>query len=546
MNQQVVTFHKEKTSTIKVAISETTELPDVEKKQDNETILTIDQAKHVVFSELKVLNAVLTNACNLSCSYCFEQHKKDYGRFNLETLKKAYDFLVNANTLENKRFQFFGGEPMAQKKLILEFIRTYDEELTKNKSTTQVSIVTNGLLLTPEFIEEYCNKPYANMCISLDTHDAEVDKRDIDQAGIDYIMEMIRLIPQRLKDTELLAIRITINQESVYQFEEFCDKLYALGVRHLLIHPLIMSREQGMVVWNEEVWKYHYDSVVRVITKYHDLRIEWAEGVGIKGESNCMVGSDMITMDASGDFSGCYFFTNLKSDVPHTLLGNLFKDEIFIDRYKGFQKQYSNFQDNHEECQTCNYRNFCYQCPAGNVSLGGDLFRPDGMCKRIVSLFVTLRQDINKKMMNLKIKRIREAYEEEGKDVLSRTAIHLMSRYFTGAIADDLKLREMSNLPDYRNVLAEFRIRASNNCEYEFDLSSLLSDLNMYNDKLSAVDFYKFICEKFNIPVPNYETKGTVEEECYFLGLTHLPLFNGSQYTGKEDPEHTRSRIFEL
>jgi sulfatase maturation enzyme AslB (radical SAM superfamily) len=86
-------------------------------RKPDERVLKIDEVRDVVFSELKVMNLLLTNACNLACSYCFEQHKKDYGRFDVESLKKAYDFFAGCNDLENKRFQFFGGEPMAQKKL---------------------------------------------------------------------------------------------------------------------------------------------------------------------------------------------------------------------------------------------------------------------------------------------------------------------------------------------------------------------------------------------------------------------------------------------
>lgn len=534
MSEQVVKFYKE------------AKKKEVIVRNPNERVLKIDEVRDVVFSELKVMNLVLTNACNLACSYCFEQHKKDYGKFDLVTLKKAYDFFVSCNDLTNKRFQFFGGEPLAQKKLILDFIRTYDEELIKGRQIAKVSIVTNGLLMTPEFIEEFCNKPYTNMCISLDTHNAEVDKRDIDQKGIDYILNMISLIPQGFKDEHQLSMRITINQESVYHLEEYIDKLYELGVRHLMIHPLIMSREQGMVDWEEKTWNDHYDAVVHSINKYSKLRIEWAEGVGVKGQSNCMVGSDMITIDASGEFSGCYFFTNLKEDLPHTLLGNLLKDEIYIDRYQAFQTQYEAFGSKHEECQTCDYRNFCYQCPAGNASLGGELFRPDGMCKRIVQLFLVLRQDINKKEMIEKVRRMTEAYYAEGEIVLSRVAIHLMHRYFHGVVANDEELRSHTDLPDYRKVLAQFFKYASDDVEYKFTIDGLIADIGDSQNAWSAGAFYQFICDKFNIKVPPFKSTYTAEEECYFLTFIHLPLFDDSRYSVKTEPEHTRSRLFDL
>ena len=530
MSEQVVMFHKK--------------APEVPK----ERILTIAEARHVAFSELKVMNMILTNACNLSCSYCFEQHKKDYGKFNLETLKAGYDFLVNCNPLDNKRFQFFGGEPLAQKKMILEFVRTFHDELVANQDSTKVGIVTNGLLLTPDFIDEFCNLSYAQLCISLDTHNAEVDKRDIDQKGIDYILEMVGLVPQKMKDEHKFAIRCTINQESVYHLEDYIDKLYALGVRHLVIHPLIMSKEQGMIEWSDQTWNDHYEVLVRCINKYLDFRVEWAEGVGVKGQSNCMVGSDMITVDASGDFSGCYFFTNLKGDLGHTLLGNVFKDEIYIDRYQAFQKQYVEFHGKHEECQTCNYRDFCYQCPAGNASLGGELFRPDGMCKRIVKLFIVLRADINKKEMIKKYRDMESSYQQEGPIVLARAATYLLYLTLIGKHMQTGSFDPYTSLPDYKKALGVFKqVIISGEQNPNIKLGDLLSRINENTEEVDAFDFYVFLCEQKQIPVDfDYQKTGSSTEECYFVTLIHLLLLDGSQYAVKYDPEHSRSRLFEL
>ena len=99
---------------------------------ENERKISVKEAKTTVFSELKYFNIMLTNACNLSCKYCFEQHKKDYGRFTIEKLNQMYDFLLDCNSDDGKLFQFFGGEPLSQKKLILEFCKTNQERLSKN------------------------------------------------------------------------------------------------------------------------------------------------------------------------------------------------------------------------------------------------------------------------------------------------------------------------------------------------------------------------------------------------------------------------------
>jgi sulfatase maturation enzyme AslB (radical SAM superfamily) len=277
--------------------------------------VTIEEAKATIFSELKYFNIMLTNACNLSCSYCFEQHKKDYGRFTIEKLNAMYDFLLDCNSDDGKLFQFFGGEPLAQKKLILEFCRVNHEKLSRNNLRARVSIVTNGLLMTPEFVKEYFDYDFTQIVISLDTDRAEFDQREIGQEGIDHIFNMIALIPKAKKDEHQVCIRCTINQESVERLPGYIDRLYEHGIRNFIIHPLILSRTGGALDWDQDIWNNMHRNILDALDKYPDFKISWAEGVGSKGNSNCMVGSDMISMDASGDFSGCYFFTNIKDSI---------------------------------------------------------------------------------------------------------------------------------------------------------------------------------------------------------------------------------------
>ena len=71
-----------------------------------EKIVPASSVKYL-FQELKQMNLILTNACNLSCSYCYEQHNKDFGRFTSESLLQSYNWFKNVNTQKRKIFQFF-------------------------------------------------------------------------------------------------------------------------------------------------------------------------------------------------------------------------------------------------------------------------------------------------------------------------------------------------------------------------------------------------------------------------------------------------------
>lgn len=554
MSESPITFHPKKSLKTQVSLAEMPALDSTGRKSyyvipsDTETIKAIDDVKGVVFSELKYFNVILTNACNLACSYCFEQHNKDYGRFDIPKLKKLYDFLATCNNDDGRLFQFFGGEPLAQKKLILEFCETFKDELDANKNSVRVSIVTNGLLLTREFVEQYFSYDFTQIVISLDTDDAEHDQREIEQEGIDHIFDMIKLIPWEKKRDHQVCIRSTLNEQSVDRQSGFIDRLYLDGIRNLIIHPLILSKDSGAIIWQENNWNKVHQDILAALTKYPDFKITWAEGVGSKGESNCMIGSDMITVDPSGDFSGCYFFTNGKESFGHTILGNILNDQIYVDRYKAFQKTYVDALSMHEECRTCNLQGFCYQCPAGNMATGGVPFRPDGMCKRIVKLFLDLRTDLSRKQFLTKFKNIEEAYADEGDIVLSRAMIHLMHKKMLNKYIDIPVLQAFEQLPNYKKVLKYFRNILENNQALLFDtLEELINNIDSVTGEVSAYDFYVYYCNKFDYPITvDYNRKHTQVEENYFITLLHLLILDNAQFARKKEEEHSVSRIFTL
>ena len=103
----------------------------------------------------------------------------------------------------------------------------------------------------------------------------------------------------------------------------------------MVVHPLTLDSSQGFIRWDDWEWEKLHKDILAVLNTYTDLQIHFSEGVGQKEEENCMIGSDMIAIDASGDFSGCYFFTNQKGGpTADTILGNIYQDKIYLDRYK--------------------------------------------------------------------------------------------------------------------------------------------------------------------------------------------------------------------
>jgi len=487
-----------------------------------ETIETFRSAKHL-FQDLNHLNAILTNACNLSCTYCYEQHNKDYGRFTVESLRQSWDWLLNVNDKHNKTFQFFGGEPLIHKQLMLDFINSDPEHFQtvyENDRQQVISVCTNGLLLDNNFINEYFAKPYTYMLLSLDTINAEIDHRQIDQIAIDKLLDYITVIPQDVKDNRRVVIRCTLSEETAPYMNDFIDAIYARGVRQMIVHPLILDSSRGFISWANNSWERLHQDILHNLDKYSDLQIQFVEGVGKKHESNCMVGADMIAIDASGDFSGCYFFTNMKTNgTGHTILGNILKDKVYTDRYKTFQKAYNDMFDSEEQCRTCDYRNACYQCPAGNTDTGSKLFRPDDMCQKIVKLYLDLQDDVAKKsFMRVFDKSMREAEQYGFDHYVSASLAMLALLYFSNS---NIPLKDvlMLELPDHKRMVNWFIANLDANYQ-PFGPEEFNNIVD--NNQQSVVNLYNKFSQLHNLNTRPLDTSGTAEDIFYINTIAQM------------------------
>jgi uncharacterized protein len=504
-----------------------------------ETIVPLSSVSYL-FQELKQMNLILTNACNLSCSYCYEQHNKDFGRFTNESLLSAYRFLVEANNRQKKVFNFFGGEPLIHKDIILDFVRKNEKELQDNARgdfNTVVGIVTNGLLLTKPLIDEFLSYDFTYILISLDTDRSEVDHREIGQENIDQLMEHIRYMPDAPKQEKRVTIRCTLARENAPFFTEFADNLYERGIRRMVVHPLVLDSSKGFIRWKDEEWSKLHADILTVLDKYADMQIHFSEGVGQKGEENCMIGSDMIAIDASGDFSGCYFFTNQKANsTSDTILGNLFHRNIYIDRYKTFQKEYARMFELEEQCQKCDYKNACYQCPAGNLDTGTRMFRPDDMCQKIVKLYIDLQEDISKKQFKKKYEIICSALEVEGENVTFAKAISYLMFFFHFNYHPKLEVVHdgIYEIDDYRKMLFLWKNIISGDDIVNYTTTDFVRQIKdaLTDDTLEIDEFYYFILKRGNLaPSNNKVAAVSPYQRAFFLSLLHMIILQSMHKT---------------
>lgn len=494
-----------------------------------------------LFEDLHQINVILTNACNLSCTYCYEQHNKDFGKFTVESLHKVYTFLADIKgTQQTKNFQLFGGEPLIHKQLILNFLEEHKEEIERNSRgefSTAVSICTNGLLLNEEFVKDYFSYEGTSLVISLDTLEAELDHRQISQEALNKLLNIIDYIPQKVKDQHRVVIRTTLAEEHLTFLLDFVENIYARGVKQFILHPLVLDSGRGFIQWSNKKWDKLYSDITLILDKYEDLIFQFSEGVGKKKENNCLVGSNMLAIDGSGDISGCHFFTNLKDNgAGIAILGNILENTFYKERYSGFHTAYNEMFEKEEQCKACNYKNLCYQCPAGNLDVDGSLFRPDDMCQNIIKLYIQLHEDMSRKQFSAKLTKIVEAVNTEGDLALSKGLSYLLFYYLYKYHPNPVQVHKGLNIPHKEIVGIWKRI-----LHKELNIpepKNFLQFLEASADSASVGD----ISEIYYLGTPSSKEVESTEEysRAFFLTLLHFIVLvpMASSFTNNFNYEH--------
>lgn len=250
-------------------------------KLDKSSISFSSNEGREFLKNLATINVLVTQNCNLKCSYCFEKHKNK-NKFDIDTLYKVFQFIKNVDNGRQRTINFFGGEPLLEKELILNFLKQYKEEIENTKSV-DISLITNATLLTTDFIDNFLGYSFSKLIISFDTDKPELDNRKLGKEAIKSILEKIKYIIENY-GPERLYIATSVSSKQIDYFDEFTKKLVLeYGVKNFYITPIIPLEED----WTDKKIKQLEYSLRWLLT--NDIEVQFLESSGMKYTSNCML-----------------------------------------------------------------------------------------------------------------------------------------------------------------------------------------------------------------------------------------------------------------
>lgn len=390
------------------------------RKLSGNILPSIDVKKNVNNYEGRTSTLILTDDCNLRCSYCYLLHKTPQS-MSWETAKKfidlkfeeAKDFhlipIIEQDKIEHRKiFEFIGGEPLLESDLMFQCIDYILEKISKLldnhpwkredwpcdcgnpncfQSGIRFMVSTNGLALEKREIREKFEKignKYIHLGITLDGPKEMHDKCRVDQNG-NGSWEKVMNIWAWYRDfckSGADSTKSTISPENInYVYDVIKFFIEDMNIHYIAQNCVFEN------VWKKEHPIILFEQLCKVADfliegeKYKDFYVRWFDfNIFGKSESDkkwCGAGSYMDACDWQGNIYPCLRFKSLFQREPF-VLGNIdigvdkIKKSLFTDCPNSiFNKKQKQIVGT--DCENCEISTLCSDCQGYAYDCFGDL-----------------------------------------------------------------------------------------------------------------------------------------------------------------------------
>lgn len=322
---------------------------------------------------------ILSEQCNLACKYCFlgnndekKRHNFSSENMSIETADKAIDFFIRQmkasglDTEENEAaIIFYGGEPLMNFPVLEHVAEKINALRSTEKSlkNAELSMVTNGLLLTDERIKRL-KELGVSIAISIDGVTEDANSMRVDLAGNSAFKRIIEALDRCKMLDANASLSITLSEETIKDTQNVLKLIDGYGIKSIGFN-IMMSSDTFVLPksYNEKAAQFLIDEFIELRKRgiYEDRMMRKLKAF-TKAQvyfSDCgATGGGQIVIAPNGRVGICH--------------GCLFDKQYFV----------SNIND--EEFVAINDENFiewskltplnneeCYSCPALGICGGG-------------------------------------------------------------------------------------------------------------------------------------------------------------------------------
>ncbi len=243
---------------------------------------------------------ILTNLCNLACTFCFQERKKRADRMSTE------DWLELLKQIPNdSRVTLTGGEPLVYK--------DFEKIFVEANKKCQTNMITNGLLINDNFIDLFLReKNFINLGISIDN--IGNTNRDFKTGKWEVLVKNIKKFRDKrdaIKGKTVLNIKSVILDETIpnlFEIHKFCVEELGSDTHDL---QLLKGAE---IQYADFMFDYHDIHKEYKAHKYEDFKelinqLNLIREYNIKNNSKCFLHPNIINLNSDKEI--------LENDFSH-------------------------------------------------------------------------------------------------------------------------------------------------------------------------------------------------------------------------------------
>lgn len=337
---------------------------------------TIEKDPHHRF-KLHIVHLSLSDSCNLNCSYCYAEQRKERGEKHL-TLHDYYNLIDSVLSINRScAFNLTGGEPLLNKDWydIAKYIKSNDCECL---------LLSNGTLINDSNIR-LIKEVFDQVIISIDGSSAGIHSLTRGN-NYDKIMDTIRLF----EDNHIsYRLSMTVTRNNIFDVEEMAKK-YGNRLRFAPLFPVSdMASDQLSITGLEYYYALKSAYGVEPLSHCNDA----FENAQHSRCHKCALGDGEISISATGDVYPCQLLHK-----PDFFAGNVIEKSIIeiYNNSEALRKCADLDVDCIEGCKECAFRYICggscrarayYEC--GNIAEKGNfcVYEKEAYLDGLVSLY---------------------------------------------------------------------------------------------------------------------------------------------------------------
>ena len=309
----------------------------------------------------KSISLTITEACNLNCIYCYENHKSQR-MMKFETAKEILDYELTVDDGKDiVTIEFFGGEPFLNFPLIQDICEYVWSKAWPKKYIFFAS--TNGTLVHNEikqWVQDHKERFWLGLSIDGNEYMQNINRcNSFSSIDLDFFAN---LWPEQ-------TVKMTVSRETLPHLADGCIFLHRKGFK-------ISCNLACGIDWSDPENKRILSTQLSVLIDYYvshpdvkpcsmlDRHIEGFVENRVEFHKWCGAGTNMRVYSVTGDYYPCQFFMPLS-----------------IGEIKSNQSFNIDFTDDNAlrdpMCDNCLLITICPTCYGSNYANTGDVSRKD-------------------------------------------------------------------------------------------------------------------------------------------------------------------------